>query len=141
MNMNRWAWGRNDCHRGCKQPLHVFQLTGIDRSNRIREDRGLHTRIKCNISKQGRKKNKDERKIVKQTRQLDVLRKCKDYMITNTKFRIYKTPPRVSKCYTNQNFIFVNKYRSCFYLNQLMYKCIYIYIYIYIYISQHYLFI
>lgn len=131
MNINRRARGRNDCHRGCKQPLHVFQLTGINRSNWIRDDRGLLIRIKCNINKQGRKKNKDERKSVKHNTQLDVLRKCKNNRIMNTKFRINKIPPESVSVTQIKNFIFVNKYRLCFYLNQIMHNCI----------SQPYLFI
>ena len=74
MNINRLGVDRKRLSEGCKQPLHVFQLIGINRSNRIRDDRNLLTRIKCKISKQGRKKYNDERNSVKQNRQLDVLR-------------------------------------------------------------------
>jgi len=94
-------------------PLDVLQLSGINTCNRIRDDRGLLTRIKCNINKQGRKKNKYERNIVKQNRQFYVLRKCKDNKILNKNFDLIKHPQSVRFTQTKK-FIFVNNYKTFF---------------------------
>ena len=46
---------------------------------------------------------------MKQNRQIDVLRKCKDNMIMNTKFLINKTSRELVTVTQNKNVIFVNK--------------------------------